>query len=324
MTDFDYYKFSERGQQIVSGNAGREKKADRGQILRTLVCWLIVAAYYALLFAGKRFLNPAGEFYRSLNLFSGAGDPNKAVRILSYVLFFMGINMASRLILNGLLTLGSSSRKMGKAVLALTASLIRYGCVIAVALFSLNTLGVDAFSIVAGLGVLSLIIGNGAKELISDVLAGLFIILEQSFGVGDIIVVNNFRGTVKVLGIRSTQIEDDGGNILVVNNSKLGNVINMTEEMSVANVEIAISGAESLRKVEGLIQENLPLFAKEIPELKEGPYYVGVSSIHPTMGTVYLSFVAKCEEGAKYRVERALTRRLRLMLEDNQILFLRR
>lgn len=323
MRDFDYYKSVEEGRRVAEGRAGVERvkeKPDKKGLIWKTAAGVVIAAYYVLLFGGSYFFDGANSFYRSLNLFSGAGDPNKIVRVVSYLLFFAGIAMGAHLALDRFLMRGAASKKMGGAVVSLISSLIQYACAIAAVLLSLNALGVDAMGIVAGLGVLSLIIGMGAKELISDVLAGLFIIFERSFGVGDIIVVNNFRGEVKVMGIRTTQIEDEGGNVLIVNNSKLGNVINMTEQLSIANVQIGIAYTESLEKVEGILKEALPEIGKEIPELKEGPFYEGITEINWKTGEISLAFIASCEEGAKYRVERALLRRLKILFDEKDVL----
>ena len=320
MKDFDYYKSVEQGRQISEGTTRFKESEKKGNRVWKIVVTVVLAAYYVLLLGGSYFFDGTSSFYRSLNLFSGAGDPHQFIRIASYLLFFSGIAMVSHLLLDQLLMRGVSAKKMGGAVVGLLSSLIRYACGIAAVLLSLSTLGVDTMSIVAGLGVLSLIIGMGAKELISDILAGLFIVFERSFDVGDIIVVNSFRGEVKVMGIRTTQIEDEGGNVLIVNNSKLGNVINMTEQLSVANVEIGIAYTESVKKVEDILKEELPKIGTEIPELKEGPYYTGFTGINWKTGEISLAFIAQCEEGAKYRVERALLRRLKLLFEEKEVI----
>lgn len=317
MNDFDYYESVEKGRRIESDADRRKTVTGKGKSVRNVIAAVVVAGYYVLLIGGYFFFDGTSVFYRSLNPFSGAGNPNKAIRIASYVIFFMSVSMVSRFLLDYVMKTTLSSKKMGKAIQALLSSLIRYLAFLAMVLLSLNTLGVDALSIVAGLGVLSLIIGMGVKELISDIVAGLFIVFEQLFDMGDIITVGGFRGTVVSMGIRTTQIQDEGGNKLIVNNSRLGNVVNMTESLSVAMLETPIKYGESLERVERILAENLPVIGKEIPELKEGPFYVGVSGVGK--GSMTLRFVAKCEEGAKYRVERAMTRRFKLLWDEKEI-----
>ena len=201
--------------------------------------------------------------------------------------------------------------------MGLLGSLIQYACGIAAGLMVLNTLGVDTMEIVAGLGILTLIIGLGAEELVADILAGIFIVFEQLYDVGDIIVVDEFRGTVKEVGIRTTQIEDVGGNTLVVRNSEIGSFINMTDKLSIANCDVQIGHSEDFEKVESVLQDGLPPMKAVIPELLEGPYYIGISGM--TKDGVVLSFTAKCEEGAKYIVERAMYRQIKFLFDRNQV-----
>ena len=235
---------------------------------------LITIAYYSVLIAGKYIFEPADMFYRSYNIFSGAGDPNKPIRIASYVVFIFSASWIVRFVLGkfGLLL------HKGRAIINLTCSLIKYAAVIVLAFMVLKTLGVDTTAILAGIGILGLIVGLGAQPLIADIIAGLFIVFENVFEVGDIIVVDGFRGTVDDIGIRTTKIEDVGGNIKVINNADIKTLVNMTQALSVANCEMSIEYGESLERVEAILAEALPKIKEAIPEIKEGPFYKGVSS----------------------------------------------
>ena len=145
-------------------NKREEKPAitTRQIVIRGVVI-VICAAYYFLLLFGSRFFDGTSVFYRSLNPFSGAGNPDKVIRIGSYCVLFLSMAWFAKRVLNFLIT-ALSSRKMGVAVAALLENFIQYAAVIALFLMCLNTMGVDAMGIVAGLGVLSLIIGMGAQE----------------------------------------------------------------------------------------------------------------------------------------------------------------
>ena len=274
---------------------------------------LITIAYYSVLIAGKYIFEPADMFYRSYNIFSGAGDPNKPIRIASYVVFIFSASWIVRFVLGkfGLLL------HKGRAIINLTCSLIKYAAVIVLAFMVLKTLGVDTTAILAGIGILGLIVGLGAQPLIADIIAGLFIVFENVFEVGDIIVVDGFRGTVDDIGIRTTKIEDVGGNIKVINNADIKTLVNMTQALSVANCEMSIEYGESLERVEAILAEALPKIKEAIPEIKEGPFYKGVSSFGES--SVNLKFIAKCEEGARYQVERDLNRQFKLLFDQNNI-----
>ena len=91
----------------------------------------------------------------------------------------------------------------------------------------------------------------------------------------------------------------------------------MTQALSVANCEMSIEYGESLERVEAILSEALPKIKEAIPEIKEGPYYKGVSSFGES--SVNLKFIAKCEEGARYQVERDLNRQFKLLFDKNNI-----
>ena len=277
------------------------------------VAALIIAAYVVLLACGNYIFSPTDAFYRSLNLFSRAGEVNAFVRIVSYVIFFLGASW----ILRFLLRTFSAPLKKGKAIVDIVCSLIKYAAVIVLVFFSLKTLGVDTTAILAGIGILGLVVGLGAQPLIADIIAGLFIVFEDVFDVGDIIVADGFRGMVKEIGIRTTKIVDTGGNIKVMNNADLKSIINMTNQLSLAICDIGIEYGESLERVEAILAANLDAVKAAIPDIKEGPYYKGVAELGNS--AVIIRFVARCNEDARYQVERDMNRQFKLLFDKNNI-----
>ena len=199
----------------------------------------------------------------------------------------------------------------------LLCSFIKYIAVIALIFAVMSAWGVDTTALLAGVGILSLIVGLGAQPLIEDIIAGLFIVFERVFEVGDIIVVDGFRGTVKEIGIRTTQIEDAGGDIKVVNNSDIRTLVNMTSQLSLAISEIDIEYGESLERVELVIKDHLAEMKENIPDIAEGPFYMGVSRLGSS--GVTLRFTAKCAEMQKFQVERDMNRQLKLLFDRNAI-----
>lgn len=96
----------------------------------------------------------------------------------------------------------------GETVCRLLKSLVKYISVIAMLYFCLALLGIDTATLLASAGILTLIVGLGAQTLVSDILAGLFIIFEGEFQVGDIVTVGDWTGTVVEIGVRTTKIQD--------------------------------------------------------------------------------------------------------------------
>ena len=94
--------------------------------------------------------------------------------------------------------------------------------------------GVDTATLLVSAGILSIAISLGAKDMVGDILAGLFIIFEGEFRVGDIVMIGDWRGTVLEIGVRTTKIEDGSKNIKIIRNSNVTDVINMTKRSSYA------------------------------------------------------------------------------------------
>lgn len=289
------------------------KKKITAEFILRRVGYGILILYAAILIFGKAIFKDTSDFYRSFNIFSGASNPNTLIRTISYVVFVLGVSYLSRLLLKN----SAKLLKKGRAMIDLLCSLIKYTAAIVLVFYVLKTLGVDTTALLAGVGILGLVVGLGAQPLIADIIAGLFIVFEKVFDVGDIVVVDGFRGTVKEIGVRTTQIMDAGGNVKIINNSDLRTVINMTEQLSLACCDLSIEYGESLERVEAILKDNLDSIRENIPDIKEGPFYKGVAELADS--AVIIKFVAKCEEGAKYQVERDMNRQFKLLFDKYNI-----
>ena len=293
-------------------NIFKDFKFSAGFVIKC-VALLIFVVYAVFMVFGNSIFSAMSEFWRSLDFFSTAGEYNKIIRIISYTIFYLGASWLARFILK----LIAMSLKKGKAIIDLVSSLIKYAAAIALIFSILKTVGVDTTTILAGIGILGLVVGLGAQPLIADIIAGLFIVFEKLFDVGDIIVVDGFRGTVKEIGIRTTQIMDTGGNIKIINNADLKTIINMTNQLSLAVCDIGIEYGESLERVEAILNDNLAAVKAAIPDIKEGPFYKGVAELGDS--SVVIRFAAKCEEGTRYQVERDMNRQFKLLFDKYNI-----
>ena len=207
--------------------------------------------------------------------------------------------------------------KKGGAIVNLACSFTKYLAAIIIVFMILAAWGVNTTALLAGVGILSLIVGIGAQPLIEDVIAGLFIVFEKTFDVGDIIVVDGFRGTVKEIGIRTTKIEDAGGDIKVMNNSDLRTIVNMTNELSLAICDVDVEYSESLERVESVIKDNLDKIRRNVPSIKSGPEYKGVQELGSS--GVKIRIIAECHESELFQTERDLNRQIKLVFDKNAI-----
>lgn len=205
----------------------------------------------------------------------------------------------------------------GLTIVRLINSFLTWAIVIVAILTILGAWGVDTGTLLVSAGILSLIIGLGAQSLIADIIAGLFIVVEGEYQIGDIVIIDDWRGTVQEIGIRTTKLVDAGGNIKIINNSEIRSIVNQTQELSVAKAYIGIEYGESIPRVEIVIRDNLNKIKERIPAIVEGPFYKGVNAL--AASSVDLLFVAKCKEEDIYQVQRDLNRELKLMFDENGI-----
>lgn len=216
-----------------------------------------------------------------------------------------------------ILAIQSKKSAKKKTVITLFDGLIKYGCAIAIIILVLQACGVDTSALLASVGVLTLIVGLGAQSLIADIIAGMFVIFEDEYEVGEIISVDDFRGTVIEIGIRSTKILDAAGNIKIINNSNISDIVNLSRELSLASVECEFPYDVPIEYVEKLFNENLAHMKETIPGIVEGPFYKGVTSYYDS--NIAVKLVAKCKEEDKYQIQRDLLREYRKILVEHNI-----
>jgi len=205
-----------------------------------------------------------------------------------------------------------------ETIKGMISNLVRYAIVIFAVIYGLNLLGADILTVIASLGILALVVGFGAQSLIEDIFAGLFILFEGRFYVGDIISVDGFRGTVKNIGIVSTQIVDAGGNNRIINNSDIRVLTNLSEVTSLAVTVVSIAYGADLIAAEKVINDMLEQLPERYPNyFPKVPRYVGVENLSES--SVDLKVIADVDESNIYAARRVLNRELKLALDEGGI-----
>ena len=295
------------------------KKTNVGKIITRVIAGIVAVAYYVLLLFGKYFMPADGEFLRSLNVFSGQEAPNALIRAASLCILTLSVSCVLRFFINRAAKDKNITKKTGVAVLELLASLVKYASYIVLVFVLLSACGVNTAEILAGLGILTLILGLGMTSLIEDIVAGIFIIAEHLFDVGDVIVVNGFRGTVVRIGIRSTQLMDVGGDDLILRNSSIDSVVNLTYRMSCAAVTFPLAPTESIERVTEIVKSSqFEHLGDKYPVLQSNPMYLGMCGMD-SKGVQNLLLIASCKEQDRYDTERILFKEFKLLMEQNGI-----
>ncbi|MGD9605369.1 MAG: mechanosensitive ion channel family protein [Bacilli bacterium] len=255
--------------------------------------------------------NSVGKFFNIVKFFQD--NYVNLLESLTIIIFMWIINQILKFLAIIFTRKGHRSETIGD----LLVSVIRYSSVIIAIFLILSAWGVQTPTLLASAGILGLAVSFGAQSLIEDVLSGLFIIFENQFQVGDVIQIDDFRGTVTEIGIRATKFEDINGDIKTINNSDIRSAINTSSHLSPAICDISIGYEEDLQKVEKIINDNLPKIQKDIPAIVEGPFYRGVQSLADS--SVVIRIFAKTEEPNKYQVARDLNRAMKILFDENKI-----
>ncbi len=212
-------------------------------------------------------------------------------------------------LLRFLLSLIKPKERKGLTLISLFSSLLHYVAALVILCWGLSILGVNVNAIVASVGIVALIVGFGAESLVADVVTGIFLLFENQYNVGDIVEVNGFRGTVKEIGIRTTSIMDVGGNVKIINNSEMKNILNRSDNISRAVSDIAIPYETDLEALEAKLPELMQaIYAQRADVMLAAPQYLGVQQLADS--SVVLRFVVEVAEKDIYAGARILNRDL--------------
>lgn len=231
----------------------------------------------------------------------------QAIRIITVILIFTAILLAA-------LNRAFHKNRRQITVVRLINNMIKCVATVVIVIAVLALWGIDTTALITGAGVLTLIVGLGMQSLIADVVAGLFIVFENEFNVGDIITIDGFRGEVTEIGIRTTKLEALG-NVKIVNNSDIRGVLNQTVNPSTAKALIDIEYGESLERVEQIVKTKLPQI--KIDGALTEIAYDGVATLGAS--GVTLQFTTLCNESDIFAVQREMNKRLKIMFDESDI-----
>lgn len=202
-------------------------------------------------------------------------------------------------------------------IFILIVNFLKWVVVIGAVFMILSACGLRSEFSAAGAGIVALIIGLGSQSLVADILAGIFIVFEGDYQVGDIVILDGWRGEIQAIGVRTTKLIDAGGNVKIVNNSDIRSIINQSKELSIAKCVVSTKYDDRIESIEAVIADNIGQIKAKIPAIVEGPFYKGVAELGAN--SVDLLFVAKCKEEDIYQVQRDLNREIKILFDNNNI-----
>ena len=232
-------------------------------------------------------------------------------KVIVIVLFMMIVKLVLKIVMEKI----KPKTPKGASIYSMVKSFSGYAIALILLIWCLSAIGINLSTIFASIGIVALIIGFAAESLIEDVVTGLFLGFEDEFNVGDIIEYNGFRGTVTNIGVRVTSIQDPGGNIKLVNNSDMRNILNRSRTNSNAVCDVPVSYAANLADTETALKAIAASLPEKYPEVfRTEPEYLGVQTLDAS--SVNLRFIAKVSEGDIYKAARLMNREFKIGMDE--------
>ncbi len=206
---------------------------------------------------------------------------------------------------------GQRTKTMGSILRSISVVVILVLTVLTV----MSIVGVPLAPLLASAGIGGIAIGFGAQTLVKDYITGIFLIVEDQFGIGDIVTIGEVTGTVEDITLRVTRIRDMSGMVWYVRNGEIVNVGNLSQGHSTGLIDIPVAyDADANRAIAVLREVVAEVDADETwkPNLIEAPNVVGVDSI--TGGTMTLRIVVKSPPNQQYAVSREIRERAQIAL----------
>ena len=157
----------------------------------------------------------------------------------------------------------------------------------------LDMVGIKVTTILAGAGILSLAVAFGAQSIVQDLMSGLFIILENQYAVGEYVKIGATLGKVEEIGMKTTKLSTYNGEVLVIPNGKISELVNYSRRPQRANVDVGIAYEEDLDNAIAVLAEACAAVNERFAQvLDEQAHVLGVTELADSAVTIRMTFTA--------------------------------
>lgn len=186
-------------------------------------------------------------------------------------------------------------------------------------LMILDLFGFNLAPVLTSLGIVGLALGFGAQTLVKDLIAGLFMLLEDQYGVGDVIDTGEAIGVVESVGLRTVTIRDARGVVWYVRNGEIIRVGNKSQGWAQLMIDVPI-GFASVEEATSVLRQAVDEYAADpmhTAEFLEAPQVLGIEQI--TVDGAVIRVTCRTTSDKQWDVQRELRRRITEALEANGI-----
>ena len=199
----------------------------------------------------------------------------------------------------------------------LIKSVLQYVVYFGAFVLMLNALTINPAPILAGAGIVTIVVGLGAQPLINDIVSGFFILFDNLYLIGDYIETGDARGTVEEIGIRTTRIRDPNGQQHILRNGLLGEVINFSKGYTNAVVEVGVAYNSSLDHVYEVLRQVGRELAQTNPDVQAATEIQGLEEFGAS--ELLIRTVTRVKPGMHLQIARDLRRMIKIAFDREGI-----
>jgi small-conductance mechanosensitive channel len=207
-----------------------------------------------------------------------------------------------------------------RTLLPMLRTMLLAAILVVVGLLILSEIGVNTAPLLAGAGVLGIAIGFGSQKLVQDVITGLFLLLENTMQVGDVVSLGGLTGTVEDLSVRAIRLRAEDGSVHVIPFSAVTTVTNMTRDFGHAVIEVGVAYKEDYDHVIEVMRDIVAEMRGEPRwegEIRDELEVMGLNAFGDS--SVMIKARIKCGPFGRWSVLREFNRRVKQRFESEGI-----
>ena len=205
--------------------------------------------------------------------------------------------------------------KKKKTIISLVKNIMKWLVYIFVILSILSVYGVDTSGIIASLGVAGLVIGLALQDIIADFVAGIFILFDDQYIIGDVVEINGFKGEVIGFGLMSTKIKNATGDVLIISNSSFKEVINFSRTNYTLYIDLNVAYNTDIDKLEKVLED----LREDVLKMENVSNYgiLGVNEFSSSSVKYLVSI--ECKANCQYQIKRDYFKLVKKSFDKNKI-----
>ena len=205
--------------------------------------------------------------------------------------------------------------KKKTTITSLIKNIIKYIIAAIIIIMILNVYGINTSSLIAGLGIVGVVLGLAFEDLVKDLIAGISIIFDNHYEVGDYISVNGFMGEVISVGLKTTKVKAYSGEVKIISNSAFNEVINYSMNDYKLLLSIPISYNQNIKTFENKIME----IEKDLLNIDgvKGLNLLGIDSYNESSMSYIIEIT--CKAMSQYKVRRQGLKIIKNKLDSEKI-----